>query len=196
MADDEKTEEKEDQVIEETTDNASVKDEEKKVEADDNNGDSTKDEEDSKPQKVEATAEGIESGAKNEPETAERILVVEDSPPLRRMLEKILTNSGYIVDTAENGEKAIEKLSENPCGYSVMTLDIMMPVLDGIKTMAKIKKDDMKGIPPVIICSCRSDKETVVLSNKLGVSGYILKPFKTETVISKVREIIEAERIN
>ncbi|MHC4870430.1 MAG: response regulator transcription factor [Planctomycetota bacterium] len=140
--------------------------------------------------KVEATADGIGSGAQATSDAPARVLVVEDSPPLRRMLEKILTSDGFAVDTAENGQIAIDLLTENAGQYSMMMLDIMMPVLDGIKTMATIKKDGIEGVPPVVICSCRSDKETVILANKLGVSGYILKPFKTDTVINKVREIV------
>lgn len=140
-----------------------------------------------KKQKVSATLDGIEPTAKPDEHEKARVLVVEDSPPLRRMLEKILSSDGFIVDTAENGKIAIEMLEKRPFEYSLMMLDIMMPVLDGIKTMATIKKNDIRGVPPVVICSCRSDKETVLLANKLGVAGYILKPFKTEAIVAKVR---------
>jgi CheY-like chemotaxis protein len=130
------------------------------------------------------TAEAPKPGVKR------RILVVEDSPPLRRMVEKLLQTSGFEVDTADNGSSAYQKIQAAEPPYALMVLDIMMPVMDGIRLMAKLQKEEVPNIPPVVICSSRSDRETVRLVSKLGAAGYILKPFKTETVVEKVRQVL------
>lgn len=121
-----------------------------------------------------------------------RILVVEDSFPLRRMIEKLLTVDGFEVDAVENGKRAVQKLKKAKTPYGLMVLDLMMPEMDGVQTMAYIKKNEIPA-PPVVICSSRSDKETIRLVHKLGARGYILKPFKTQLVLQKVRVAIGLE---
>ncbi|MFH0911568.1 MAG: response regulator transcription factor [Planctomycetota bacterium] len=120
------------------------------------------------------------------------ILVVEDSHPLRNMLQKILGHAGYDVDVAENGEMALAMLRKADPPFALMLLDLMMPIMDGIKVMAQIKKENLPSPPRVLICSSRSDVETVKLVGKLGVAGYVLKPFKTEVVLERVRKTLEA----
>lgn len=137
-----------------------------------------------------ATTEGVKASAAAEAPVY-RVLVVEDSPPLRRMIEKLLSSDGFEVTVANNGQEALQELKQAEAPYSLMLLDIMMPVMDGIKLMAHIKKDPPPNPPPVVLCSSRSDRETVQLTQKLGAAGYILKPFKTETVLTKVRSALD-----
>ena len=143
-----------------------------------------------------ADAESPTEDGKPETEEAplpERILVVEDSPPLRRLLERTLDDAGYEVTVAENGQQALERLRTASRPFDLTLMDIMMPVMDGIKTMATVRKEKLGTIGKVVICSCRSDQETVKLVVKLGAKGYILKPFKTEAVIERVRSVLAGD---
>ena len=65
-----------------------------------------------------------------------KILVVDDSAVIRRYLVKLLEGAGYEVEVAKNGQEAIEKLEESY--FSLVTLDVQMPLLDGIETLKKI----------------------------------------------------------
>ncbi|MBN2711549.1 MAG: response regulator [Planctomycetes bacterium] len=117
-------------------------------------------------------------------------LVIEDSMPLRRMFSKILSTQKISGIEAANGKEALDLLAEHtPEKFSVIVCDLMMPVLDGPSFIAAARKVYPDSLPPIIVCSSRSDREAIQVVMKLSVSGYILKPFKTETVISKLREL-------
>jgi len=141
--------------------------------------------------KVTASGKGVQAGRQGG--KIRRVLVVEDSPPLRRMIEKLLHADGFEVQVAENGEVAHKKLNDSETAFDLMLLDIMMPGMDGIQLMAQLKKEEFDRIPPVVICSSRSDRETIQLVGRLGAVGYILKPFKTETVLGKVHDALGIE---
>ncbi len=141
-----------------------------------------------KKKKVTASGKGVQAGRQGG--KIRRVLVVEDSPPLRRMIEKLLHADGFEVQVAENGEAAHKKLNSSEIAFDLMLLDIMMPGMDGIQLMAQLKKEEFDRIPPVVICSSRSDRETIQLVGRLGAVGYILKPFKTETVLGKVHDAL------
>lgn len=121
-----------------------------------------------------------------------KVLVVEDSMPLRRMLVKIVSSKGVTAVEAGDGEQALAVLDETPpTAFSLIMLDLMMPVMDGpnFLTAARAKYGD--DLPPVLIVSSRSDREAIQSVRDLGVAGYVLKPFKADTILSKVSEFIE-----
>jgi CheY-like chemotaxis protein len=120
------------------------------------------------------------------------VLVIEDSMPLRRMMVKILSTQKLSGVEAENGQKAMEKLLEfGPSHFGMIVCDLMMPVMDGANFIANARKQYAEELPPVVVCSSRSDREAIAVVAKLGVAGYVLKPFKTETVINKLREVLK-----
>ncbi|GEM_PF-2935314 len=125
---------------------------------------------------------------------AARILIAEDVLPVRRMLQKILSSAGYDVDVAENGEVALSMLRMANPPFDLVVLDLVMPVLDGVRTLAQMRKEGLYDPPKVLICSSRGDRGTVQLAGKLGVCGYIRKPFKTDTVLDKVRNALESSK--
>lgn len=119
-------------------------------------------------------------------------MVIEDSMPLRRMLSKILSTIKIKVLEAENGKIAMDHLAKHPPErFDIIICDLMMPVMDGAAFITAAKSTYADKMPPIVICSSRSDKEAIQMVRKLGVASYILKPFKTDTVLNKVREILE-----
>jgi len=118
-------------------------------------------------------------------------LVVEDSMPLRRMLVKILSTLGLEAHEAGDGQAALTALEEKgPGRYSIILCDLMMPIMDGASFVQNAKTKYSSALPPILICSSRSDREAVQVVMKLQVAGYILKPFKTDTVVNKIRELL------
>jgi DNA-binding response OmpR family regulator len=141
------------------------------------------------PKTITATVDGT-STKDNVPPSKRYVLVVEDSMPLRRMLGKILSTMNIETTEAANGQEALDKIREvGVSTFDLIILDLMMPVMDGAKFLAEAKNLYPDEMPAVLICSSRSDRETIGLVMRFGIEGYILKPFKTDTVMNKIREI-------
>ena len=115
-----------------------------------------------------------------------RILVVDDSAVIRRYLIKLLQDAGYEVDFAKNGEEALQKLREQH--YSLVTLDIEMPILDGIETLKILMKE--KPTRVLMISSFTSKNADVTFQAlDLGAIDYIPKP-KNSVEIAKISQEI------
>jgi signal transduction histidine kinase len=104
-----------------------------------------------------------------------RILVVDDEMLNRVLLSTNLEESGYVVETAEDGEQALEMLSAQP--FEVVLLDLMMPKLDGYQVLAHMKSDDALRRIPVIVISSTDEMESVVRCIEMGATDYLPKPF-------------------
>ncbi|RIK95503.1 MAG: DNA-binding response regulator [Proteobacteria bacterium] len=115
-----------------------------------------------------------------------RILVVEDEPDLRRQLKAALTDIGYVVDEAANGEEG-HYLGENEA-YDAIVLDIGLPVMDGISVLERWRKADLKT--PVLILTARDRWSDKVSGLDAGADDYLVKPFRMEELLARVRALI------
>lgn len=116
-----------------------------------------------------------------------RILVVDDSATMRRIIIKSLNSTGYEdVIQAENGEEAIAKLD----GIDLLLTDWNMPIMDGL-TMVKVIRANAtyKDIPIMMITSQAAKKE-VIEALKNGVNDYVVKPFTAATLVEKVEALM------
>ena len=104
-----------------------------------------------------------------------RILVIEDENLMNRTIEFQLKKDGYEVDTALDGKSGIAKVEANY--YDLIILDIMLPYLNGLEILAKIKQNEEKKFIPVIIISATGLEDTVLEGFKLGANDFITKPF-------------------
>jgi two-component system, sensor histidine kinase and response regulator len=101
------------------------------------------------------------------------ILVVDDDAGVRNVLISFFQQKGYTLLSAENGEKALEILSTH--NVSVVLLDIDMPVMDGLKTLARIR--EIKPELGVVMATAEQDSLRIQTALKLGAYSYVLKPF-------------------
>ena len=108
-------------------------------------------------------------------------MIIDDSKTSRSILRNILTKNGYeVVAEAENGQDGYDKYCElNP---DFVTLDITMPVMDGIETLVKIKEYDPDA--KVIMVTAAGQKGKMLDAIKLGAAEFVTKPFETEQIIS------------
>ena len=112
-----------------------------------------------------------------------RILVAEDEKDLNGLIEKKLTKSGYSVDTAFDGEEALDFVEF--AEYDAVILDVMMPKKDGF---AVIKEMRSKGIStPVIFLTARDSIEDRVTGLDLGANDYLVRPFSFDELMARVR---------
>ncbi|MFA5736957.1 MAG: response regulator [Candidatus Paceibacterota bacterium] len=122
--------------------------------------------------------------------TKMKILIVDDDKFLVNMYSLKFNESGYEVETAENGEEAIKKLEEGLVP-DIYLVDVVMPVMDGFGLVEKIKEkfDSHKGL--IVILSNLGQKEDIEKGLGLGADGYIVKASATPTeVVNKVKEIL------
>jgi CheY-like chemotaxis protein len=121
------------------------------------------------------------------------ILIVEDNPINAKILEVNLQKNDYQTILAQNGKEALEYLASTP-QIQLIIADIMMPEMDGLEFLNKTKeRPEWKNIP-IIMCSSLSDMETVKKAADAGCRHYIIKPFKKEHLLAKVRETLEHEK--
>lgn len=123
--------------------------------------------------------------------SAPKALIVEDSMPVRRLVVKILKHEGIHGIEACHGAEGLGILKKEGIeAFSLILTDLMMPVMDGLRFITEVRKEFPSKIPPVIAFSSRSDRQAIQAVGKLGVDGYILKPFTTDAILTKIRELL------
>ena len=113
------------------------------------------------------------------------ILIAEDDPDIRALLELYLKSSGYQVQTAANGIQALEILRRQKIDLAL--LDIMMPETDGISAMIELRKSTNI---PVILLTAKSEDSDKILGLNVGADDYITKPFNPVELLARVRSCL------
>ena len=121
-----------------------------------------------------------------------KILVVDDEPHIRHLLNTILTNAGHTVIQAGDGDAACELASQDR--PDVILLDIRMPAKDGLSALKELRELSETRSTPVIILTAMPAAEGESTGMKLGVAHYITKPFVNGMVESAVRVALRESR--
>lgn len=112
-----------------------------------------------------------------------KILVAEDEPQLLRVLTVAMEHVGYDVDPVDNGLKAVEHAKEN--SYDVIMLDIMMPVMDGITALKKIRESGDKTY--ILMLTAKAEVDDRVTGLDSGADDYLTKPFSLKELLARLR---------
>ncbi len=121
---------------------------------------------------------------------AKRILIVEDDKFLRELIVKKLSNEGYEVIEAADGEQGLQKIKEEK--PDLVLLDLILPGIDGFEVLAQKREDPFAASIPVIVLSNLGQKEDVDKGLNLGATDYLIKAhFTPGEIIEKVRTIIK-----
>ena len=116
------------------------------------------------------------------------ILIVDDTQFMRHMLREIFERNGYnVVGEASNGEEAIafyERLAPD-----ITTLDITMPIMDGITALKAIRKINPKA--QVIMVSAMGSMENILEAVKAGAKDFVVKPFEEEKIVQIVKSLLQ-----
>ena len=115
-----------------------------------------------------------------------RLLVVEDDPDLNRQLVGALTDAGYVVDKAMDGEEGHFLGDTEP--YDAVVLDLGLPVLDGVSVLEKWRRAGKKM--PVLILTARDRWSDKVAGFDAGADDYVAKPFHMEEVLARIRALL------
>jgi two-component system, cell cycle response regulator len=121
-----------------------------------------------------------------------KILTVDDSLTVRLVLAKAFQPYDCELLQACNGEDGLAIATrEKP---ELILLDLVMPVMDGIATLTALRTDPLLKSTPVIMLTGESDRRSVLHVTKLGVSDYILKPFREDLLVQRVAKIIPLQK--
>jgi two-component system KDP operon response regulator KdpE len=112
-----------------------------------------------------------------------RILVVDDEPPIRRLLRTTLAAQDYRVEEAADGEAALDFLKRNP--VDLIVLDLGLPGIDGLEVVRRLRAGG--NVTPIIILSSRDDEAGKVAALDLGADDYVSKPFGAEELSARIR---------
>jgi class 3 adenylate cyclase/CheY-like chemotaxis protein len=125
--------------------------------------------------------------------TPPRILAVDDSPTNLDLLRVRLESQGYEVLTAADGEEALVRAHEvHP---DLILLDVMMPKLDGISVLKRLKQDKEFGFVPIILVTAKADTRDVVAGLEAGGDDYLTKPFEQAALMARVRSLLRIKSL-
>lgn len=114
-----------------------------------------------------------------------RVLVADDDPGVRGLLEVML--DGYDLVFAENGAEALDLLTRQR--VDVVLLDVMMPRMDGLETLRRIRLDARNANIPVVMLTARVGEDDHLRAFQLGADAYVTKPFEHEALVGTIDEV-------
>jgi CheY-like chemotaxis protein len=126
------------------------------------------------------------------PLASRRVLIVDDQPSIRGVLEVALADAGALVRTAADGPSALRHVESGP--PELILLDLMMPGMDGWQVIEALNASPQSTGIPVVLETSATDFESFERARKLGVAAFISKPFRLGEVIETCRRILEGAR--
>src|ERR1700741_2946597 len=115
----------------------------------------------------------------------QRILVVDDDPGLRELLDGYLRDSGFEVQTVADGEAMREELGRAP--FDLIVLDLMLPGDDGLTLCRRLRAH---SAVPILMLTARGDEFERVLGLEMGADDYLAKPFSPRELLARIRSIL------
>ena len=122
-----------------------------------------------------------------------RVLVVDDEPGIRDSLSGVLEDEGYDVETAADGECCLTALAERT--FDVVLLDVWLPGIDGMETLARIQEIPLSDRPMVVMISGHGTIETAVKATKLGAFDFVEKPLTINKIAVLIKNACQQRRL-
>ena len=123
---------------------------------------------------------------------AAAILIVEDDPDIADLVEIHLSDLGYRVDTAGDGQEGLDRARVGD--YALIILDRMLPSMDGLDVCLALRRE---GIPtPILMLTAKSEEMDKVLGLDVGADDYVTKPFSVHELLARVKALIRRRRLD
>ena len=117
-----------------------------------------------------------------------KVLSVDDSGVMRRIIGRMVDVLGYGFLEASNGVEALDVITKNHADIALVILDVNMPEMDGFEVLAKIKADPVFKAIPVMMLTTESERGKIIQAIQAGAVNYICKPFQQEDLTVKIAE--------
>jgi len=119
------------------------------------------------------------------------ILIIEDDPEIQELLSHSMSREGWKLLQAKTGEEGLKILKSKK--INCILLDIMLPGMDGLKTLKKIKEiEQCKGVP-VIMTTAKGEEADIVTGLELGADDYVVKPYSPKVLIARIRTVLRRQ---
>ncbi len=116
------------------------------------------------------------------------VLIVDDESRMRKLIKDFLSQKGYSILEAGDGEEALKVFTENQNQINLILLDVMMPKLDGWSVLRQIRQTSKV---PIIMLTARGEEQDELFGFELGVDEYISKPFSPKILVARVEAILK-----
>jgi two-component system phosphate regulon response regulator PhoB len=126
--------------------------------------------------------------------STERILIIEDDTEIQEMLKHAFAREGWDLVQAKTGEEGLIALQSR--GAHCVILDIMLPGIDGLKTLKKIREDNKFQTLPVILSTARSEDADVITGLELGADDYVIKPYSPRVLAARIRASLRRKELS
>lgn len=118
----------------------------------------------------------------------ETILIVDDEEDILELIKYNLKNEGYLILTAQTGEKAIQLAKQFM--PDLMVLDLMLPGIDGLEVTKYLKNNELTNQMPIVMLTAKGEESDIVTGLELGANDYISKPFSPKVLVARIRSIL------
>jgi DNA-binding response OmpR family regulator len=118
------------------------------------------------------------------PMSKQRILIVEDESDFRDLITHVLTEKGYDVEAAPNGEEGLKLYSEK--APDLVLLDVHLPDMTGFEICRRIRAEGPRPHTPILICTVRSEVAPVAEGLSSGATDYVIKPFQVSDLLERI----------
>jgi chemosensory pili system protein ChpA (sensor histidine kinase/response regulator) len=122
-----------------------------------------------------------------------KVLIVDDSLSVRRVVTRLLESADWITVAARDGIEALEALKEMPAPPDAILCDVEMPRMDGYELAANLKSGNFSRIP-ILMLTSRAGKKHRDRAKEIGVDDYLIKPFQDEALLTAIRSAVDAAR--
>jgi DNA-binding response OmpR family regulator len=121
---------------------------------------------------------------------SERVLVVDDEPTVREVVQRYLEREGFQVELAADGNQALASIAARP--PSLIVLDLMLPGVDGIEVCRQVRA---ASATPIIMLTAKGHEADRVVGLELGADDYVVKPFSPRELVARVRSVLRRARV-
>ena len=116
-----------------------------------------------------------------------RVLAIDDSRTIRGLVQRVMTDAGFVCAVAEDGIEGVARFRDDP--PDVVITDINMPNMDGFGVIDAIRKGTVQSNTPILVLTTESTVELKARAREAGATGWIVKPFDDEAIIKTIRRV-------
>ena len=125
-----------------------------------------------------------------------KILIVEDDPAVRGVVELALEREGMRTLAVADGEEALKRLGSSDQDIDLVVLDVMLPGMDGVSVCREIRASAVGSDVPIIMLTARDDETSVLIGLEIGADDYVTKPFSPRQLVSRIRAHLRRRRLD
>ena len=119
---------------------------------------------------------------------ATSVLIVEDEPEIREMLNFSLTRAGFSVSEAETSEMALQRLDANL--PDILVVDWMLPGMSGVELAKRLRRDELTRALPLLMLTARNEESDILKSFESGIDDYMSKPFSPKELVARIKALL------